>query len=268
MSSDLEGYNAVLYARVSTDDKDQTCETQIRAMKDWCKRKGVNIVQIYQDEQTGKTLLRDGFLAMIGRIIVGNNDIQILLVNESTRLTRDMKLEEIKDMLKNTQCRIRYVQSDIDPESEAGIMMDAIGGASGKIEVKKVSARTSAGMATRKLQGKHVSKPAKFMFLEDVTEDFNGGRCYLGPVDGVNHKTCTKVYPEKTVFDYARAGVSVNKLAEDIIKVSPNTLKREMVLTNRYQTYLQLYREAVQLGDGAKRVQNPEENGVIRGVVE
>ncbi len=106
--SDLEGYNAVLYARVSTDDKEQTCETQIRNMKAWCKQKGVNIVGIYQDEQTGKTLMRENFLAMMGRILVGG-DIQILLVNEQSRLTRDMKLEEIKE---KSSYSINAIQED------------------------------------------------------------------------------------------------------------------------------------------------------------
>ncbi len=36
MTSDLEGYNAVLYARVSTDDQGQTCETQ-KLLKDLMK---------------------------------------------------------------------------------------------------------------------------------------------------------------------------------------------------------------------------------------
>lgn len=265
-TSDLEGYNAVLYARVSTDDQGQTCETQIRSMKEWCRQKGVNIIGIYQDEQTGKTLMRDNFLSMMGRIIVGG-DIQILLVNEQSRLTRDMKLEEIKEKLKPTGCRIRYAASSVDPDSEAGMYMDAIGAVSSKVEISKLSGRTIQGMLTRKLNGKHVSKPAKFMFLEDVTPDYNGGRCYVGEINE-HHKTRTMILPEKTIYDYARSGVSWKSLATQILKVSPNTVKNEMVRTDRYQTYLELYRNAVHKGDSADRVAKDPVNGADRGVAE
>lgn len=263
--SDLDGYNAVLYARVSTDDKEQTCETQIRNMKAWCKQKGVNIVGIYQDEQTGKTLMRENFLSMMGRILVGG-DIQILLVNEQSRLTRDMKLEEIKEKLKLTGCKIRYAASSVDPESEAGMYMDAIGAVSSKVEVSKISGRTQQGMITRKLAGKHVSRPARFMFLEDVPSSPDG-RCYVGEINE-HHKTRTMVYPEKTVYDYARSGVSWKVFAKDILDIAPNTVKNEMVRTGRYQTYLELYRNAVQKGDSADRVTNDAVNGADRGVVE
>jgi DNA invertase Pin-like site-specific DNA recombinase len=38
-----------LYARVSTNDKGQTCETQLHALREFCKARGWTIVQTYAD---------------------------------------------------------------------------------------------------------------------------------------------------------------------------------------------------------------------------
>ena len=38
MTMEYDGMSAILYARVSTDDKGQTTETQVRAGKEWCAR--------------------------------------------------------------------------------------------------------------------------------------------------------------------------------------------------------------------------------------
>lgn len=53
MTGDMDTYTVVLYARVSTDDKGQTNETQIRELKEYCTRKGYVIADdgdaIYTD---------------------------------------------------------------------------------------------------------------------------------------------------------------------------------------------------------------------------
>ena len=46
------GARALLYARVSTDDKDQDPETQVRMMEQWCREREVTIVEIFREKQS------------------------------------------------------------------------------------------------------------------------------------------------------------------------------------------------------------------------
>lgn len=91
MVDDGEEYTVVLYARVSTDDKGQTNETQIRELKEYCQRKGYVIADggeaIYTDEQTGKNDKRRGFREMKGRISEG--DIDYVVARNQDRISRE-----------------------------------------------------------------------------------------------------------------------------------------------------------------------------------
>ena len=72
MSGEYEGMTAVLYARVSTDDKDQRPESQMEVMKDWCRREGIVVVGEYVDQLSGKDIDRPQFQALLGRIVTGS----------------------------------------------------------------------------------------------------------------------------------------------------------------------------------------------------
>lgn len=247
--SDLEGFNAVLYARVSTTHHDQTTETQVREMKKWCESKGVNILAVYEEKITGTKLERPQFMTMIGRIMMGG--VQILLAYDQSRLTRDEKLEDIKNMIKTTGCQVRFVTNDGDPDDLGVKVTNAVKQIFDKEEIRVLRAKTKMGMETRRLQGKHIARPAVFMFAEDV-ESAPEGRCILQADE--RHKTVTKVLPEATIYDYARQGLSWYYISTKLLGISPNVLYYEMRTKemdprgrgtkDRYTEFMRLYNEA------------------------
>jgi DNA invertase Pin-like site-specific DNA recombinase len=50
-----------IYARVSTDDKGQDPENQLRQLREWCDSTGHTIVNEYVDYETGRTDKRKEF---------------------------------------------------------------------------------------------------------------------------------------------------------------------------------------------------------------
>ena len=112
--------------------------------------------------------------------------------------------------------------------------------------------RTKEGMEKARSEGKHVARPAVFMFAEDVATAPEG-RCVLEPSEG--HRTVTKVIPEDEVMEYARQGYTLNHVAK-CIGVSLNVLANEMRprdpdnpnsrtkgVKDRYSEYMRIYRE-------------------------
>ena len=112
--------------------------------------------------------------------------------------------------------------------------------------------RTKEGMEKARSEGKHVARPAVFMFAEDVATA-PVGRCVLEPSDG--HSTATKVYSEDEIMEYARMGHTLNYVAKEI-GVSFNVLANEMRprdpndpnsrakgVKDRYSEYIRILRE-------------------------
>lgn len=253
MTSEMEmdKKRAILYARVSTNDHGQTVVTQEREMRNYCKENDIEVVAYYFDEQTGTTLIRQGLMAAMMHIRMSDVHIDYLMVYDQSRLTRDEATKDVKKQLEGTGCNIFYVATGKESDdTAAGRIVESITDIMNHEEIRVLRAKTKMGMETRRLQGKHIARPAVFMFAEDV-DKAPKGRCILQADD--EHKTVTKVLPEKTIFDYARSGYSYYYVARKLIGISPNALYYEMLpttvprgkgLKDRYTKYMQLYYEA------------------------
>lgn len=243
---------AILYARVSTNDKDQRTETQEREMKQYCENNGIEVVAYYADEKTGTTVLRQGLMTALMHIRMSEVHIDYLMVYDQSRLTRDEATKDIKKQLEGTGCNIFYVATGKESDnSAAGRIVESITDIMNAEEIRVMREKTKLGMRTRKLQGKHIARPATFMFAEDI-ESAPKGKCIL--VTDETHKTLTKVLPENTLYEYARQGYSYSYVARNFIGVSPNVLYYEMKpagddprckgTKDRYTEYMRLYHEA------------------------
>lgn len=222
MSKIYESMTAVGYCRVSTDDKGQTNETQRRAIMEWSRRTGAEIIEIYEDEMTGTTLSRPGLMQAIGRILC--DGVKLFVAYDQSRFTRNEDLPKIKEMIGHN-CSIRYVTSDIDPESLGGRVTDAVRQIFDKEENLIRSAKTRGGMATRRdVMNVHVGRPAKVVFLEELEI------CKKGLSTSVDdrHKTQTLVYPISVILEMADKGRSLNYTATKILNVTAMSLRRAL----------------------------------------
>lgn len=119
---------------------------------------------------------------------------------------------------------------------------------------KMLSDNVREGMEMRKSEGKHVSRPAVFMFLEDV-EGAPEGRCILVPTEG--RKTVTMVRSEAEIMGYAKKGFTLNYVAKNILGIPTTVLTNEMKLRDpddpksrakgvkdRFTEYMRLYNDS------------------------
>lgn len=234
---------AILYARVSTDDKGQTTETQIREMRQWCERNGVKIVDEYEEEESGKSLedadgqaTRKVFDSVMGRLQRGG--INILLARDPSRISRDGKdMENIVAMVEGYGAVIRYSSADnIAPEDDNGALLNKISTWQGEIERKKLSANTKKGMEQAKIEGTHCGRMLAFCFSHRVLE--NEKRIQT------NGKQNTYIASVDTVMDFARQGITYTRVAHEIMHISPDTLKSALIHEGLFADYQDLCRKA------------------------
>ena len=256
--SDIEGFTAVLYARVSTDDKGQTNETQIREMKAWCESKGVIIDSIYQDEMTGTTLQRPAFSQAVVRIITPPYKINILLAYDRSRLTRDEKLEDIAAMISPSGCKVRFVSMDMDDSTFAGKIVNTVVSSFDKEENDIRRKKTKEGMHTRRLNGKHIGRPRGFCIAEahDAMRDGE-----------VNENT--RYVTVKTIFEFVEQGKSTTEIGR-IFYVDAATIRRALRKAGYWEEYQKLKHPENYAGNGATqgcsdtRVENSGKNSDTR----
>ena len=276
-ASDADQYNVVIYCRVSTDDKEQTNDTQERLCREFCQSRGYNILKVYRDEVSGTSEERDEFDHMWTRI-TRKKDVDYVVAYDQSRITRGEDFEEIKKDLAQYRCRFKFVKLDMDETTLAGKITQSVMMHVNSEENKVRNEKTKLGMDTRRREGKHIGRPARFLIAEDIEVKSKTS-------DGVFKAGVTIVVSEKTLFDYARSGLSINYVATRLLGISPTTLMWELKprdasdpknrckgLKDRYSTYINLYHEALRSKEGdwkgssLERVENPAETALERVV--
>ena len=243
-----ETYIVVLYARVSTDDKGQTNETQIRDMRAYCQRNGFIIADngtaIYQDEQTGKNDKRPGFREMKGRISEG--DIDYVVARNQDRISREpVDYQNFIDYAKTFRVRVRYVDNSATPETVDGVILDSVQSGLAKADNMKRSSTTKAGMYTAKLKGIHCGRPIRFCWSDEILQ--NEARIQS---EGENR---TVIQSVETILDGARQGMTVSEVARTI-GVSRPTMKRALCSKGLEAEFEKLRLESCSKGMALKRV--------------
>jgi len=215
----LEGFTAIGYARVSTDDKDQTTESQKREIKKWCEHQKVNLLEIYEEEKSAKDLDRPEFDRLIGRIT--RDRIALVVAWSESRISRDTNdMQQILGLFNKFNVKIRYVSSSsVHPEESGGELMNYINTWQAKEERAKLKINTKNGMTTAKRKGIHCGRPLALVFDHNFERD--KARVRLG---GANP---TIIVTLESVFEFAKLGYSVSQTA-GMIGVNRSTLERAL----------------------------------------
>ena len=137
-----------LYCRVSTSDKNQTTENQIRELKSYCERMDYEIVKIYEDEVSGaksresrpaySELIKDAFLKRFDLIIGW----------DVSRFGRSMKefVHFLSDM-DEKGIGVIAVKNGLETFSSSGRMMMKLIGVLEEWNREMLIERTRAGLA-------------------------------------------------------------------------------------------------------------------------
>jgi len=152
-----------IYARVSTDDKGQDPENQLRELRAWCANSGHTITQEYVEHESGRkgTDKRRQFAALFED--AAKRKFDLVLFWALDRLSREGMAQTIAHLQRLTSYSVSfhsYTEPHLATDNELvrNILL-ALLSSLAKVEAQKISDRTKAGMARAKAKGIKVGRP-------------------------------------------------------------------------------------------------------------
>ena len=148
---------AVAYARYSSDNqREESIDAQVRAIKEFCKKEKIDLIKIYKDEaKTATTDDREDFLNMISDSSYKNFDA--VIVHKLDRFARNRYDSAFyKKKLKENGARVISVLEYLDDSPESVILESVLEGMA-EYYSKNLSREVMKGMKETALQCKHLS---------------------------------------------------------------------------------------------------------------
>jgi DNA invertase Pin-like site-specific DNA recombinase len=153
-----------IYARVSTDDKGQDPENQLRQLRQWCANAGHELVHEYVDRESGRKGVngRKQFAALFED--AHKRKFDCVLFWALDRFTREGMVPTIIHLQRLAACGVgfhSYTEPHLATDNElVRDILLALLASLAKQEAKRISERTKAGMARARAQGKRLGRPA------------------------------------------------------------------------------------------------------------
>ena len=146
-----------IYARTSMSD--QNAETQLMFLRDHCERMEYQIIDQYVDNGwSGKDTRRPEFERLLSDI--RTNRVQCVLVYKLDRIGRSLKhLLNLFEEFKNRNVEFISLTQNIDTSTPEGKMFWQMLGVFAEYERELIVARTNAGLARARRQGKTLGRP-------------------------------------------------------------------------------------------------------------
>src|SRR5882672_10363156 len=149
-----------LYGRVSTKDKGQDTENQLRQLREFATSQGWTVTKEYVDRETGSTDDRAEFQAMFKD--ASQRKFDVLLFWALDRLSREGVLETLQHLNRLTSYGVGYRSFTEQYFDSCGIFKDAviaIIATVAKQERVRLSQRVRAGLETARARGKRLGRP-------------------------------------------------------------------------------------------------------------
>ena len=188
-----------IYARVSTDDKGQDPENQLRELRAWCANAGHQLVAEYVDHESGRkgTNKRKQFAGLFAD--ASKRKFDCVLFWSLDRFSREGMVPTIMHLQRLNSFGIgfhSYMEPHLATDNELvrNILL-ALLASLAKVEAQKISERTRAGMARAKAKGQRIGRPSLSPALrrEIVTRIASGVTAYRVAKDlGIDRHTVEK----------------------------------------------------------------------------
>jgi len=143
------------YGRYSSDNqRDESIDAQLRAIREYCEKNNIQLVKIYTDEaRSATTDDRPGFLQMIQDSALGMFDV--VIVHKLDRFSRDRYDSAFyKRQLKKNGVRLISVLEPLDDSPESIILESVLEGMA-EYYSRNLARETMKGMKETALQCKH-----------------------------------------------------------------------------------------------------------------
>ena len=201
---------AAIYARVSTDDKGQTPENQLRELRAWCKSAGHELVGEYVDHESGKngTKRRKRFAQLFEDASRRKFDLVVFWALD--RFSREGMVPTIQHLQRLDSYGIAfhsYTEAHLNTDNElVRNVLLALLSSLAKAESQKIATRVRAGMRRVAASGKPwVSKKGRL-------------------VDGLGRPKLD-VLRRREITKRLAAGATAYRVAKDL-GISPHTVAK------------------------------------------
>jgi DNA invertase Pin-like site-specific DNA recombinase len=147
---------AALYARVSTDNRGQDPETQLRELRAWCQAAGHEIIEEYIDYETGKSAKRKHLCALMDD--AGRRKFDLVVFWAIDRFSREGMPATVAKLYQLNSYGVAfhsYTEPLVSTDNE--MLRDivlAVLASLAKADSQKISTRVKAGMARVAASGK------------------------------------------------------------------------------------------------------------------
>lgn len=151
---------AAIYARVSTRDKGQDNENQLRELRAFAERKGYTIYKEYTDQDSGGNAERAQFKQLFQDAHQRRFDVVVFWALD--RFSREGVTETLNYLQRLAVSGVQFLSFTEQYLDSTGIFKDAIIGilaAIAKQEKVRLGERTKAGLAKAVSQGKVLGRP-------------------------------------------------------------------------------------------------------------
>ena len=149
-----------LYARVSTSDKDQDPETQLMALRDYCRANDWEVVKEYVDTASARDLAhRTAWRELLDDC--AKRRCRVVVVFKLDRAFRSVK--DMHDTLATWELlgiEFRSLREQFDTRSAVGRLLLNLLAAVAEFELEMIRERVKAGMDRARRQGKRIGRPS------------------------------------------------------------------------------------------------------------
>lgn len=192
-------FRCALYARVSTKDKGQEVENQLRQLREFAIRSGWAIIAEYIDHETGKISDREQFRAMFDD--ASKRQFDVLLFWSLDRFSREGVLPTLQHLQRLTSYGIGYRSFTEQYFDSCGIFRDAviaIVAAVAKQERIRISERVRAGLTTARNKGKRLGRPRVYVSRARIESLRQEGKSWreIAQELGTNTASARRTYTE------------------------------------------------------------------------
>ena len=163
MTNSTTSMRVALYGRVSTTDKGQDPEMQLRELREYCERRGWKIAQEYVD--AGVSGSKDSRPAL-NRLMADahSRKFDTVLVWKIDRWGRSLK-HQVTSLADLDAVGVAFVslRDNLDLGTPSGRLMMQLLGAMAEFERALIQERVKAGLRTARAKGKRLGRPRVFV---------------------------------------------------------------------------------------------------------
>lgn len=196
-------WNVAIYARVSTDRKEQqeSIPMQVQSLRKWIFEKSkadktylYNIIEVYEDAGfSGSDFQRDSFIRM--RQDIDKGKINMVLTRDLSRFSRNYILAGyyIEDYFKENNIRFVSVLDNVDTMNEVDDIVP-FKNILNEMYIKDCSKRTKDGLKQRMVRGSSIASRPPYGYIFSEVYDGNIKTIRLIPAKDETSETVKEIY--------------------------------------------------------------------------